>query len=130
MTCAEIPVRLVTLLASGIVLGLVAYLLSRLSHNTGPAPFYATEAGASGCGLVAGLHLAYGALCPQFLVHLVDETGRWLKLSDLFVRTGNQFRVAGLSVELGEIHTIHILLGAIATVIISGTGLYSACKRR
>ena len=129
MICSsEIPFLPAIIL--GAVLGLVAYFASAsfrpAQHKLDVAP--AMESGACGAGVVAGLHLAYGAICPALIVHLVDPNGNGIKMTDLFLRVGNQFQPANPVLQMGEFHTLHILLGGIATVLVAGIALVRFCR--
>ena len=86
------------------------------------------ESGGCAAGIVAGIHLVYGVICPSQLVHLADRKGNYILLSDLFLRVGNQYRPADATIQIGELHTVHILLGGIATIVLGIVGLIKFCK--
>lgn len=56
-------------LVVGAIFGVFAYLVVRALRRELPEATPATEAGLCGAGISAGLHLSFGAVCPDYLVH-------------------------------------------------------------
>ena len=86
------------------------------------------ESGMSGAGVLAGLHLAYGSVCPALMTHLVDGAGSTVKLADLFLKLGSKFQSADLYFEIETLHAIHIFIAGVATTVIAGIALVKFCK--
>lgn len=118
------------LLLIGAAVGLFLYLLSRWRYSSPIEVGPAMEAGACGSGVVAGVHLALGAWFPALLVHLVGASGNHIDRADLFVEAGNGlFKKADVILQIGEIHSLHIFLGGVATAILAGGGLWKFCAK-
>lgn len=126
MRCVNLPFPFLYAAIVGAVLAILVYLVSRW-RGLEVAP--AMESGACGSGIIAGLYLTYGAICPVLLVHLVDGKGNYVKLTELFLRVGNQYRPADITLQIGELHAIHIFLGGVATVLVACLGLARFCRR-
>lgn len=105
------------LVGVGFVLGLAAYIYSRLPYGIRGDISSLMESGIYGAGICAGLHLAICAIVPSELVHLVTAEGA------PFIGPPE------LRIDMDILHRIHIAAGGVATVYICYRPLRRMCGR-
>jgi hypothetical protein len=118
------------ILIVGAVFGLTAYFLSRLCLWTPPTTVAALEAGACGAGILAGIHLCIGSVCPDIITHIIGPEGDVVNRSQIFFKVDNVYTHVPFSICFGEFHCLHIFLGGVATAMIAAGGLIKFCRDR
>lgn len=102
--------------AAGCVFGLAAYLISCAVRRSEPDMRRCVESPLAGALIIAGAHLAYCVYwLPMHMGHIVDEHG-------------DHVRDGGLSIQFGELHSLHIFVAGVMTVYMGIASLIRYCK--